>query len=153
LLGFDFFGEAGYGFFSGLDGAGEHEADGVEELHAGVVEAAGGGEGDDFGEGAEEHAGASDGLENLLPGDGRSHLIGWDRVRFGDGFFDERLLDAGAHVAGDEFDEVPGLVGRGAARRSRRRRSLGAGPRASAMEARADSTSARVMVAVVGAWP
>ncbi len=34
------FGEAGDGFVHGLDGAGEHEADGVEEAHAGLVEAA-----------------------------------------------------------------------------------------------------------------
>ncbi len=37
------------------------------------------------------------------------------RPGFGDGFFDEGLLDAGAHVAGEELDEVFGFDGRGAA--------------------------------------
>src|ERR1700691_710991 len=109
LFGDDFFGEADDNFFSGLDGAGEHEADGVKELHAGLVEVAGGGEGDDFGEGAEEHRGRS-----YLGGDGGELRVGWC-PGFGDGFFDERLFDAGAHVAGGELDEVFDFVGSGAA--------------------------------------
>ena len=96
----DFFGEAGDGFLSGLDGAGEHEADGVKELHAGFAEAAAAARATTAGR-EPRSISASDGGCGGGPG-------------FGDGFFDEGLLDAGAHVAGGELDEVFGFVGSGA---------------------------------------
>ena len=47
--------------------------------------------------------------------------------RCGDGFFDEGLFDAGAHVAGDELDEVFGFSGVARRRRSTSRRRFGGG--------------------------
>ncbi len=88
----------------------------MEELHAGVVELAGGGEGDDFGEGAEEHVGVANarGGRTFCCRTRDRTACHWSGPGFGDGFFDEGLFDAGAHVAGGEFDEVLHFVGSGA---------------------------------------
>jgi len=47
-----------------------------------------------------------------VPACGRRRLA---RPRFGDGFFNQRLFDARAHVAGDELDQVLRFIGSPAA--------------------------------------
>ncbi len=106
---FGFGGEASDGFFGGFNGAGEHEAEGVEEAHAGVGEGSGEGAADGPGEVGFEHDGVADGADF----DGVGGVVGGGGL--GDGFFDEALFDADAHVAEHEFEEVFGFDGGGLA--------------------------------------
>ena len=80
----------------GFDGRGEHEAERVEEAHAG------------FGEGAGE--GALGGVAEVgFEHDGVADLGYVDAGGYGDAFFDERLFDADAHVAEHELEQVFGV--------------------------------------------
>ena len=95
-------GEAGDGFFGRGDGGGEHETEGVEEAHAGL------------GEGSVE--GAADGATEVgLEHDGVADLFDWRGGCGGDGFFDEGLFYADAHIAEHELEEVLGFERSGVA--------------------------------------
>jgi hypothetical protein len=82
----------------------------VEEAHVGLGESSGEGALDCLGEVSFEHDGVADvcGRDRVLGG------RGGDR----DGFFDEGLFHAGAHVAEHEFEEVLGFERGGAAEES-----------------------------------
>ena len=74
----------------------------MEQAHAG------------FGEGSGE--GAADGATEVgLKHDGVADLLDWHGRGGGDGFFDEGLFYADAHVAEHELQEILGFEGSGAA--------------------------------------
>ena len=76
----------------------------MKELHASVVQRFRGGHGDHLRQAAGQHDGMTHGSGIGLPGGG-------------DGFFDQALLHAGAHVADGELEDVfrfDRLRGRGA---------------------------------------
>ena len=94
-------GEALDGLFGSLDGAGQHEAERVEEAHARRAECSLEGPVDGKGEIGLEHDGVAYGLD----GDGCGGVRRCDRDRF----FDEALFYADAHVAEHELEQVLGF--------------------------------------------